>query len=267
MAALRTCFFRGTDDLRRGRGRRCRRRRGIRWRNSRRWRRWSPIRGLHQRPLECREILRRRHGKRCRASRRHRARQPIGCACPLRERDVVGEQTLILPSFAFVDERISLRSRPAGRTPLGDHRRRRRCGRRRFAYATLRHLTLERPDPLRRGRCGWRGRAITGGRCRRCLVPSQHNDHDDDERETRHDPRLHTTWEDAGRDGAFVPNLTRCATASGTVRSRHGCGHLLSKANRCLPIARYPRSITFGTTYIPFSTWKFTRFGAPSRIS
>src|SRR3989454_11096633 len=41
----------------------------------------------------------------------------------------------------------------------------------------------------------------------------------------------------------------------------------LTKRSRYLPIARYPRSITFSATKTPFLYSKFTRFGFPSRIS
>src|SRR5216684_7250498 len=46
----------------------------------------------------------------------------------------------------------------------------------------------------------------------------------------------------------------------------HGFSRL-TKRSRYLPIARYPRSITFSATKRPFLYSKFTRFGFPSRIS
>src|SRR5207248_6197987 len=113
------------------------------------------------------------------------------------------------------------------------------------------------PQPFRTGG-GHRGRRYGGGRSRRCGMTGEHDDPEDTDREAHHDPRLGIARDHAARRGPLIDHW-RCAG--------NCIGHDYRPCwneNLSFPSARYPRSITFGTTYVPLCTWKLTSDGWPS---
>src|SRR5205807_7408140 len=88
----------------------------------------------------------------------------------------------------------------------------------------------------------------------------ENDDHHNDGHATEHQP-LDIRWK-YPRWGeplvGYTWNLTLVVC--------HGFSRL-TKRSRYLPIARYPRSITFSATKRPFLYSKFTRFGFPSLTS
>ena len=121
------------------------------------------------------------------------------------------------------------------------------------------------PDsPARDRRWAWRGGCRLAWRGRAVGLARQENDEQHHDGETGHEPRLNAAREDASRHGSSVHD------GNGSRRIRvvgHDYRSRCSKASFAFPSARYPRSKTFGTTYVPLCTWKFTMAGLPSLSS
>ena len=94
-----------------------------------------------------------------------------------------------------------------------------------------------------RNRPAWRRRAVG--------LAGQEDDEQHDDGETGHEPRLNAARQNAAWDGSAVDD------GSGSWRIRvvgHDYRSRCPKASLALPSARYPRSNTFGTTYVPLCT-------------